>query len=113
MSASADDLVVAGVELGSRLLLGTGGLPRVALVGPVLEAARPGLVTVSVRRTSSVGDGSLLAALRSAGVRLLPNTAGGGGRGGGGAAPPRGGAWRRGGGPAPPPSPARRSAPTG
>ena len=76
MSDTTDGLVVAGAALGSRLLLGTGGLPRVALVGPVLEAARPGLVTVSMRRTSSVGDGSLLAALRAAGVRLLPNTAG-------------------------------------
>lgn len=76
MTTPMDDLVIAGVPLPSRLLLGTGGLPRVALVGPVLEAARPGLVTVSMRRTSSVGDGSLLSALREAGVRLLPNTAG-------------------------------------
>lgn len=67
------DLVVAGVPLSSRLFLGTGGLPHVSLVGPVLEAARPGLVTVSIRRTSSVGEGGLLAALRSAGVRLLPD----------------------------------------
>lgn len=76
MTTAGGGLVVAGVALPSRLFLGTGGLPRVALVGPVLEAARPGLVTVSMRRTSSVGDGSLLAALRTAGVRLLPNTAG-------------------------------------
>lgn len=76
MSAPTDRLVVAGVELSSRLFLGTGGLPRVALVGPVLEAAQPALVTVSMRRTSSVGDGGLLAALQDAGVRLLPNTAG-------------------------------------
>ena len=76
MSAVADHLVIAGVELGSRLFLGTGGLPHVALVGPVLAAAQPALVTVSMRRTSSLGDGGLLAALRTAGVRLLPNTAG-------------------------------------
>ncbi len=69
-------LVIAGVELSSRLLLGTGGLSHVSLVGPVLEAAQPALVTVSMRRTSSVGEGGLLAALRAAGVRLLPNTAG-------------------------------------
>lgn len=76
MRTVADGLVIAGVELPSRLFLGTGGLPHVALVGPVLEAARPALVTVSMRRTSSVGEGGLLAALRAAGVRLLPNTAG-------------------------------------
>ncbi|HWJ67823.1 MAG TPA: thiazole synthase [Nocardioides sp.] len=71
-----DRLVIAGVELSSRLFLGTGGLPQVALVEPVLAAAAPGLVTVSMRRTSSMAEGGLLAALRAAGVRLLPNTAG-------------------------------------
>jgi thiazole synthase len=70
------DLVIAGRTLPSRLLLGTGGLPRPDLVGPVLEAARPGLVTVSVRRTSSSAPGGLLALLREAGVPVLPNTAG-------------------------------------
>jgi thiazole synthase len=69
-------LTIAGVELSSRLLLGTGGLPRVSLVGPVLAAAEPALVTVSMRRASSLADGGLLAELRAAGVRLLPNTAG-------------------------------------
>lgn len=70
------DLVIAGQTLSSRLFLGTGGLPHVSLLAPVLEAAAPALVTVSVRRTSSLADGGLLAALRAAGVRLLPNTAG-------------------------------------
>lgn len=69
-------LVIAGETLSSRLFLGTGGLPRTSLVAPVLEAARPALVTVSMRRTSSLADGGLLAALREHGVRLLPNTAG-------------------------------------
>lgn len=67
---------IAGERLDSALLLGTGGLPTLALLEPLLEAARPGLVTVSVRRVSDVGDGGLLARLRGAGVRLLPNTAG-------------------------------------
>ena len=72
----SDTLTIAGQELSSRLFLGTGGLPHVSLVGPVLAAAEPGLVTVSIRRMSSTAEGSLLAALREAGVRLLPNTAG-------------------------------------
>jgi thiazole synthase len=71
-----NDLVIAGRTLSSRLLLGTGGLPRPDLVAPVLEAARPGLVTVSVRRTSSSAPGGLLAQLREAGIPVLPNTAG-------------------------------------
>jgi thiazole synthase len=70
------DLVVAGETLPSRLFLGTGGLPRVELVEPVVRAAAPGLVTVSVRRTSGTAEGGLLATLRRLGVRLLPNTAG-------------------------------------
>lgn len=76
MTTPTTDLVIAGRRLASRLLLGTGGLPRPDLVAPVLEAARPGLVTVSVRRTSSSAPGGLLAQLREAGVPVLPNTAG-------------------------------------
>jgi thiazole synthase len=72
----ADPLVVAGEELTSRLFLGTGGLPRLSLLEPVLDAARPGLVTVSMRRTSGRERGGLLRALRDRGVRILPNTAG-------------------------------------
>lgn len=71
-----DLLVIAGEALPSRLFLGTGGLPQVALAAPILAAAEPALVTVSIRRTSSVAEGGLLAVLRDAGVRLLPNTAG-------------------------------------
>lgn len=69
-------LTVAGIELSSRLWLGTGGLPSPGLLEPVLDAAQPGLVTVSIRRTSSVGEGSVLRVLERRGARLLPNTAG-------------------------------------
>jgi len=69
-------LTIAGTELPSRLFLGTGGLPRLDLLEPVLEAARPGLVTVSMRRASGQSEGGLLATLLRRGVRLLPNTAG-------------------------------------
>lgn len=69
-------LTIAGVELPSRLWLGTGGLPNPALLEPVLNAADPGLVTVSIRRVSSMTDGSPLDILQRRGARLLPNTAG-------------------------------------
>ncbi|WP_196780922.1 FAD-dependent oxidoreductase [Nocardioides sambongensis] len=75
-AASTTGPVVAGRRLASRLLLGTGGLPRLDLLDPVLAAAEPGLVTVSVRRTSSLAEGGLLAALRAHDLPLLPNTAG-------------------------------------
>ena len=70
------DLVIAGEKLASRLFLGTGGLPRIDLLEPVIAAARPGLVTVSMRRTSSVASGGLLDTIRRTGTKLLPNTAG-------------------------------------
>lgn len=69
-------LVIAGETLSSRLFLGTGGLSRPDLVRPVLEAARPSLVTVSMRRTSGSAPGGLLGILRDIGARVLPNTAG-------------------------------------
>jgi thiazole synthase len=67
---------VAGVDLPGRLWIGTGGLANVATVDEVVEAAAPGLVTVSIRRTSDTGSGGLLDTLRALGVRILPNTAG-------------------------------------
>lgn len=70
------ELVIAGRTLASRLFLGTGGLPSLTLLPAVVAAAEPGLVTVSVRRTSSLADGGLLDVLTRAGVPLLPNTAG-------------------------------------
>lgn len=69
-------VTIAGLELASALFLGTGGLPHLSLLEPVLDAARPGLVTVSVRRTSGLQEGGLLDTLRRSGVPLLPNTAG-------------------------------------
>ena len=69
-------LVIAGEELSSRLFLGTGGLPRPSLLEPVLTAARPGLVTVSMRRVSGTSPGGLLDTLTRHGLRVLPNTAG-------------------------------------
>ena len=70
------ELPIGGAALGSRLFLGTGGLPRPDLVKPVVEEAAPGLVTVSMRRTSASAPGGLLATLRALDVPVLPNTAG-------------------------------------
>jgi thiazole synthase len=67
---------IAGRDLSSAFFLGTGGLPSLGILDDVLEAARPGLVTVSMRRASSVADGGLLSVLTASGIPLLPNTAG-------------------------------------
>ena len=69
-------VTIAGRELASPLFLGTGGLPYLSLLEPVLEAAGPGLLTVSVRRTSALQTGGLLDTITRAGVPVLPNTAG-------------------------------------
>jgi thiazole synthase len=69
-------LLVAGEVLASRLLLGTGGLPSLEILERVLVASGSGLVTVAMRRIDAAQRGSLLDVLRSAGVRVLPNTAG-------------------------------------
>jgi thiazole synthase len=67
---------IAGTELRSRLWVGTGGLTNLETIGRVVDAADPGLVTVSIRRSSDTGPSSLLGTLRDRGVTILPNTAG-------------------------------------
>lgn len=68
--------VIGDRALTSPLFLGTGGLPSLHVLPEILAAAQPGIVTVSMRRTSSTAPGGLLDILRATGVPLLPNTAG-------------------------------------
>jgi len=68
---------VAGLDLESRLLLGTARYPSRSVMLDALAASGCELVTVAVRRVSLSGDGdNLYTVLRKAGYRLLPNTAG-------------------------------------
>ena len=67
--------VLAGQELSSRLILGTGGAPSLEVLRQVLDASGTALATVAMRRVAP-GEGSLLDTLRESGVRILPNTAG-------------------------------------
>ncbi len=69
-------LQIGDVALGSRLWVGTGGLTNIETIRRVVDEARPGLVTVSMRRSGDTGDGSLLTSLRESGTPVLPNTAG-------------------------------------
>ena len=71
-----DPLVVAGVSLHSRLLLGTGGAPSHSLLAEAISASGAELVTVAMRRIDPAGGASLLDVIQHAGVRVLPNTAG-------------------------------------
>jgi thiazole synthase len=76
--APRDPWVLAGRELSSRLILGTGGVQSLEVLRRVLEASRAALTTVAMRRVMPAGDGegSLLGMLQQAGVSILPNTAG-------------------------------------
>jgi thiazole synthase len=69
-------LVIAGRELRSRLLLGTGGFARLQTLGDAIDACECDLVTVAMRRIDPAARGSLLDVILSKGVDVLPNTAG-------------------------------------
>lgn len=69
-------VTIGGRELASPLFIGTGGLPSLSSLHEILVAAEPGLVTVSMRRTSSTAPGGLLDILRESRIPILPNTAG-------------------------------------
>ncbi|WP_157042018.1 thiazole synthase [Nitriliruptor alkaliphilus] len=75
--AAGPPLTIAGRELPSRLLLGTGGAPDLARLEAAVRASGTSLATVAVRRvTAQQGAGSVLDVLARCGVELLPNTAG-------------------------------------
>ena len=85
-----DSLVVAGVPLGSRLVMGTGGAANLLTLEEALVASGTALTTVAMRRVARVrpsgGDGSgagsgagetgVWGMLDRLGIRALPNTAG-------------------------------------
>jgi thiazole synthase len=70
------ELTIAGRTLRSRLLLGTGGFPSLAIMAEAIAASGSELVTVALRRVDPSSRGSLIDVLAEAGVELLPNTAG-------------------------------------
>jgi thiazole synthase len=67
---------LGGLELTSRLIVGTGGAPSLDVLARVLVASGTELTTVAMRRVSGAGEGSLIGTVQDAGVALLPNTAG-------------------------------------
>ncbi|MGH9106976.1 MAG: thiazole synthase [Acidimicrobiales bacterium] len=73
---NGDPFVVAGEELSSRLVLGTGGADNMAELEKAVRASGTAMVTVALRRVAPGAGGSVLEACERAGVRVLPNTAG-------------------------------------
>lgn len=74
----SDALSIYGVELCSRLILGTAQYPSPAILAGAIKASRAEIVTVSLRRESGASRAGqdFWALIRELGVRVLPNTAG-------------------------------------
>jgi len=77
-STGANALTLYGETLPSRLMLGTALYPSPQIMADAIEAARAGIVTVSLRREQARGRTGerFLELVRALSVRVLPNTAG-------------------------------------
>jgi thiazole synthase len=73
---TADTLTLYGESFPSRVLLGTSRYPSLQSLSDSIDAARPGMVTVALRRQSNTGEAGFFDVLKRHGVALLPNTAG-------------------------------------
>ena len=68
---------IADTILQSRLFLGTAGYPSPEILRRAIEAAKPGLITVSLRRENAAGKGQKFwDILKDFNIPVLPNTAG-------------------------------------
>ncbi|HLI73602.1 MAG TPA: thiazole synthase [Acidimicrobiales bacterium] len=76
MTRAHEPLVVAGCEVSSRLVIGTGGLPSLDVLDAVVEASGASIATVAVRRVDPAARGGILDVLAARHVDVLPNTAG-------------------------------------
>ncbi len=68
-----------GVELGSRLMIGTARFPSPAILAQAIRASAAEVATVSLRREPRVPSEqgqAFWSIIRELGVRVLPNTAG-------------------------------------
>lgn len=71
------NLAIDNTVLQSRLFLGTAQYPSPDALARSIEAARPGLLTVSLRRESAAGKGQKFwGMIRDFNIPVLPNTAG-------------------------------------
>ncbi|KIC07849.1 thiazole synthase [Leisingera sp. ANG-M1] len=66
-----------GIEINSRLLLGTAQYPSPAVLTEAVKSSGTEIITVSLRRETADGSGAgFWENLRETGCRILPNTAG-------------------------------------
>jgi thiazole synthase len=71
-----EPLQIANRELGSRLILGTGGFTNHQVLAAALAESGTEMCTVALRRLAPEARGSILEVLDAARVAVLPNTAG-------------------------------------
>ena len=71
-----DPLLIGGREIGSRLIMGTGGAANLSVLERALVASGTALTTVAMRRLDAGGGPGVLALLERLGIEALPNTAG-------------------------------------
>jgi thiazole synthase len=76
MTALTEPLTIAGRQMHSRLILGTGGFVNHEVLAEALTASGAEMCTVALRRLDPSSRGSILDVLEVAGVEILPNTAG-------------------------------------
>ncbi len=67
---------LAGRQLSSRLILGTGGFRSLEVMAEAAVASGAELATVAMRRVDPSARGSIVEVLSEAGLEVLPNTAG-------------------------------------
>jgi thiazole synthase len=72
----SDALRIAGRDLRSRLILGSGGFANHGLLARACREAQAEICTVALRRLDPSARGSILDVLQREGVGVLPNTAG-------------------------------------
>lgn len=76
MSNSNQPLVIDGVSLNSRLIMGTGGITSLTNLEDALIASGTELTTVAMRRYTPTTGESLFSILQRNNIKILPNTAG-------------------------------------
>jgi thiazole synthase len=71
-------LTLYGVEISSRLLMGTARFPSPQVMSDAVKASGSGVVTVSVRREAARSNTGqrFFELIKALGVRVMPNTAG-------------------------------------
>ena len=72
----AEPLTIAGRELRSRLIIGTGGFRSLDTLARAVAESGAEIATVALRRVDPSAQGSVLDVLRDQNLFVLPNTAG-------------------------------------